>query len=646
MKTFNVSDAYNARYLKPEKVAETFVFTDDFAKLLQLSNTVILGPRGSGKTTLLKMLSIEALTAWNPNSGPEQASLKDLDFISVFIPADLVWKDQIESVRNKTDKCRRFRELVTEIIINANILDAFLNSIDGVLKLKLSYPSESISSFCNAIYNLWKLPNDVNSIKALKRIMQNKLFDIGILVDKAYNLNYTEEECFESLKQMEFSDFFFINYTNALTSACGLFEEIFFPNDNKTWFLCFDELELVPTLLFKNLINQLRNSPQKFILKLSMAPVVGTKPDRTSIIPLENHDYTIIRLWPHDLNKQTKISDFTQNLVISKLQKHVNAYYSQRNYKIKEKDLKKIFGQTDYLYALKEFKLEEQPEYDELAEVGEKGSISWFTFRELAKTDPIFSSFLEKDRKISAENPIARNVEQKNEVFRKVKEIVINRLVFTKMRLDEERIFRTRKLFPIYYGTKTIYTICEGNPRWIMRMIESMYPFIREGENGLYILPRDQVSCLNHLAEQFYNLNYSFPERYYVNGTSWHLCSLIEKLGLFVSNKINKGEFSANPVSTFIIDDNLNENFIKLIKLGILTGALIMIEPKKPFLTSDLRGEKIRLNYLLSSIYRIPLRQYHTISLSTVLNSSSSAPRIKRKIDPNQMELDYENNIY
>ena len=89
-------DTFNARFLDAEQVAATFVPSLHFEQLSGHYHALLIGPRGSGKTTLLKMLQPRALSAWNhPQSRAYRARI---DYTGVFIPADVSWGAQLESL--------------------------------------------------------------------------------------------------------------------------------------------------------------------------------------------------------------------------------------------------------------------------------------------------------------------------------------------------------------------------------------------------------------------------------------------------------------------------------------------------------------------------------------------------------------------
>jgi ATPase subunit of ABC transporter with duplicated ATPase domains len=97
---------YNARHLRPEDVAKTFVFNPDFEELLQDNHTVLLGARGCGKTTLMKMLTLPAMYAWE-NENAEKIRT-NLGFYTVYISTDIYWNAQKDSYNSQLSKFPKY----------------------------------------------------------------------------------------------------------------------------------------------------------------------------------------------------------------------------------------------------------------------------------------------------------------------------------------------------------------------------------------------------------------------------------------------------------------------------------------------------------------------------------------------------------
>src|SRR5437879_6869547 len=101
MKTASIYGAFNARWLDPEDVARSFVPTLPFKNLVRLQNSLLMGPRGCGKTTLLKMLTRRAQRVWQTERVPREPQWADYrgpDFEAIYIPSDVRWSAELDSV--------------------------------------------------------------------------------------------------------------------------------------------------------------------------------------------------------------------------------------------------------------------------------------------------------------------------------------------------------------------------------------------------------------------------------------------------------------------------------------------------------------------------------------------------------------------
>src|SRR4051794_12830019 len=94
-------DAFNARYLDPSEVAETFIPLEHFNDVIARSNTLIVGPRGTGKTTLLKMLHPAAMATWDHDQA--DAAARRVDYCGVYVPTDVLWSEQLRGINKDLD---------------------------------------------------------------------------------------------------------------------------------------------------------------------------------------------------------------------------------------------------------------------------------------------------------------------------------------------------------------------------------------------------------------------------------------------------------------------------------------------------------------------------------------------------------------
>src|SRR5262249_25447958 len=88
------------------------------------------------------------------------------------------------------------------------------------------------------------------------------------------------------------------------------------------WALCFDELEIAPEFLQKELItSSLRSRDQKILFKLTTLPLVILDSDEfaesVTKKPSNRNDYNIIRMWLHDKPSENEWQDFSDKLFAS-----------------------------------------------------------------------------------------------------------------------------------------------------------------------------------------------------------------------------------------------------------------------------------------------------------------------------------------
>jgi len=80
-------ESYNARFVDPQTVAETFILREkEFHQLCEQNNSLLVGPRGSGKTTLLKMLKVGAQISWKTRR--QANTLRRFHFAPIYVGAD------------------------------------------------------------------------------------------------------------------------------------------------------------------------------------------------------------------------------------------------------------------------------------------------------------------------------------------------------------------------------------------------------------------------------------------------------------------------------------------------------------------------------------------------------------------------------
>jgi hypothetical protein len=572
----SIFESFNAKNLRPEQVAKSFVSSTNFRNLARRRHSLIIGPRGSGKTTLLKMLQSEALDAWNPD---DLGHIKNkIDFNGVFIPTDRVWKEQIDSLGNgiftKDEK-----EIFSTSIFTTHVL--YQLSVSFEYKTK-NYEHDLTSEFIYEISSAWGLNLRSYSFRSLTSSLIKRKGEIPRLVNALKR--FTLEERNIHLKDDNFS-YLYNDVVQLINVSIDLFST-FFPNETPNWALLFDELELAPKCVVQKLLDALRGSNDRLILKLSMAPFspdVTVVKDIFSAMP--GNDYDFVLLW----NSQKKDSnrEFSANLLKSMLEdRGLNSLRPDE-----------IFGRPTLILRSQVFKI-------------------------AYNRDLTFKKYID-DKSIDIDKIDELNSNEKYSIVGKVAPILRLRNVARKSQEENKQpSYVSLKSLPDYYsGTDSLFDILEGNPRWFIGVITSL---LDEYElTKIKIKPARQLQELKKTLDKFLLLLRTIPSPITNNNkkNSQGVDFAINLIGEYFKENMILADFHERPRGSFVVDNLIDETIQSSLGAALNAGALVHItkDLSQVFLT-DLSEQRFRLSYLLSPKYSLPLSLMAPINLSNILN--------------------------
>jgi|GEM_PF-906414 hypothetical protein len=603
-------ETFNARHFSHADVAETFVSNSDFFEIAKNAHTVILGPRGCGKTTMFKMLTTPALKNWNPKTGKDIELKENIPFIAIYIPSDELWKKQLDSFKESLSHNPEIIKIISNALITTNILSNFCKNIKDHIECTFEKDITKEFEYAQNLIKEWSLPDAANSLSSVRQALESRKNSLIAKIEKA--IFYKDQ----TNKGVDFHESYFLDYIQCIRLACISFERIYNNEKEIKWALCFDELELVSRDFFEELIKKLRIAPPNILFKLSSGPLADVSDSLAQIL----HDFTIVKMWPYNYDQEPRYQKFCEEIAVQRIRKVME---SKNSKKCEDIDMLHIFGDLDYnLLALKNYDFKVNPS----AKESEPNSLTWHVFKKLGELDLNFARFLDKNG-INPENPVPRVQKHQDTIIRKIKEIVINRLVF--MRFDpnnRERVShssQTRKVFPIYYGKKTLLNICEGNPRFIIGMLADMFNQVELTENvsELKITPLDQVKLIKDISDRFMAMLYTYPSSQKINNKYYDLEWLITRIGEYFDKEVNKGEVKINPANSFTIDEKLGREFYEILKLGVDLGAFIKLDQEKNIISKDNKLTRYRLSYLIAPQFKLPLRLYAARNLGRILRN-------------------------
>jgi energy-coupling factor transporter ATP-binding protein EcfA2 len=611
MHSISPFDNFNARYSTQEEIASTFVSNEDFFSIAKNNHTFVLGPRGCGKTTVFKMLTSIAIKKWVPKNIAEKDLKDNFPFIAIYIPSDDLWKDQLEALLSnlEIENKLEFNSFVENALITINILSNFCTSIiKHITTLELESQNEKEYEFSDLLIKYWKIEDCFPSLISIKNELENRKSNF---IQKVNKFLFNKQHGL--VNNVDFETFYYSDFMNDLKSSIIGFERVYYNGNEQKWALCFDELELVSNNFCKNLLKKLRISPSNIVFKLSSGPLT----DFIDNIAQAFHDYQIVKMWPNNIKEEEKYIHFCEKIAEERI-----LYYRRiKNLKkFVSIDFTRLFGTLDYSkLALKDFKFD----IDLRAAEEEPKSETWYAFRELAKSD--FTLVKEMDKRgINPENPIPRTKNNYDSFIRKTKEIVINRLVFSKLKdIGSNSLSRrTRKEYPIYYGKETIFKICEGNPRFIMNIIDDLIIksnkyFEIEDET---FSPIEQTEVIKNVSVRFSAMLNTFPTSTEYLKKSVDLSWLINEVGNYFEKEVNFLAFSINPATSFKFKmHDVNPNLLELLRLGIRLGAFVKVDKSIDDITHSDEDTRYRLSYLLHPSYKLPLRLYSSVNLFKIV---------------------------
>lgn len=257
----------------------------------------------------------------------------------------------------------------------------------------------------------------------------------------------------------------------------------------------------------------------------------------------------------------------------------------------------------------------------------------WEAMVRLAGRDPSFAKYI-SDEGLNPQDPVSDDIRKRDECLRKVKPIVLLREAYFK---GAEREHRSRKSTILYAGEETIYAMSEGNPRLLAGLINELLDamvtrsrpgFVGSGEPRM---PREvQSKVLRGASSRMRSFIRAYPTQ--TGGRrKLHLAHLTEKLGDFLFNQLVGREFPGDPMGSFVVDNSIEPSLQEEVGRGLLIGAFVFVGKTPSDVPSSILGSRIRLTHMLAPEFRLLLRNYRGVRLSTAL-------RIAQGLSP-QMEM-------
>lgn len=606
-------DSFNARHLTPSQVGRGFIWNDTILEVVKRQNSMLIGPRGSGKTTFLKMLTLPALAHWND---PRRRNIiSSMDFLAIYIPSDFSWDAEYRLPVTATVPIE-LDELITTALFRTQTLRAMADNLyylqTGPLpelnvfsRIRSQIVGIDFDQVGEDLISSWDIKTELFGLAGLRSGLKTLLQTVQRLAVACAIGAETVKSAFDHypfLTRFLFDD---------IVSFCDAFEK--YPSFQLKWALCFDELEIAPKAIKQQIKRSFRSFDQRVLLKCSSslfdeADAALGKSHTDAKSPRDSQDY--------------------HQILLSQDRMHDIQVFGAQVFAALCKDRGLPPLPPEDVLGTSFFEDEHEDTFPALpAKAAESARYAaprgayYKVFKKLQEKDSTFASYL-RDRQIDLEAMNDLPAAKKASLVRKIIGPVSVRAEFLRGDLSVQGGKRSRKGVPqIYSGARAMFSMCEGNPRWLIGLLGPLIDEYRSDERkqkGLVPRPR-QAALVERACNRFLSLLASLR----VEPTAMSPRSVIdaiETIGDFFAAQFLAASFNPEPIGSFTVDVGTDESVMRLVGKAVNQGALVLIpERGKEIEQGAITDARFRLCHLLAPMFRLPLLTGRPVTLSTIL---------------------------
>jgi hypothetical protein len=507
-------------------------------------------------------------------------------FEAIYVPADIKWSFELASLEQLSGFSSLLIERAQRVLVSISAVLETISSFRAMLAEDLEGASELSRSLLRA-WGIARMPPRLEDVAGAIR-------KIGVGIRRAVADN-DQSSLVDLLAGVP--DSLAAGVMDTISIACDVFDASLPHLRPRRWAICFDELEIAPKWLQRELLRQLRSTDQRFLFKLTWTPIL---PEYLREVAHPQADYDDVRLWhSHVTDARAFCRRLASRLIKARLGKDLSP--------------EEVFGKS--LFAAEDRVEPGDGSY-------ERGSDIWEAMVELAKRDQSFREFLVR-RGFDPANPVSDSTKEKDECLRKIKPLVLLRETFR----GAERA-RSRKRVAIYSGEDAIYAMSDGNPRWLSGLLNELLTEFSQSSSEVaadgnvpLLKSSRQAQILSAASRRMMAYVKAFPSTLEPGRASSDqaLPALIERIAGYFKREVLDSDFLLDPVGSFIVDGGLRGDEIAEIERGLLLGALLYIGGSELDVPDSIEESRVRLSFMFAPLFRLPLRNFRAISLSGIL---------------------------
>lgn len=592
-------DSYNARFLEPQEVANTFVPSTHFDSLIRKEHTLVVGPRGSGKTTLLTMLQSQALDAWQSPDAPHYRA--NIGFTGVFIPTDVSWGKQVGAIGSR-GLPPEYHDVYSLAAFTTHILRRFVIAIEyEANRATLPLSNETESEVARELSSGWAFSTPCVSLRSLKYALTNRLNSLKAKATKEVLLGLNgraERVAGDATLHLSFLD--------AVALGIEVFDDARGTPSAK-WGLSFDELELAPKAIRDTLMESLRSVNERILFKLSLAPFAEDVQGLTDALAASpQNDYTIIQLW---FSHKEQSYGFCRALWRQLL--------ATRG--LDECPPEAVLGRSVFDTDSNEWTAEGTA-YRPKSRLARR-------FHDLASKDESFAQFL-RQHSVDLDTLDSIEPNRRAATVRKATSIVAIRDAVLSEGPTETAPAkrRSREVLDIYSGASALFAMVEGNPRWFKAIIGDLLS--QRKVPSAAIEPAVQARAVDRAAKRFRALLRTIPCPPLAGKKKPRgLLSLLDAIGKYFSSELIDKPFNVDPPNSFTVHSRCADDLMESIGQAVNAGAIVILpDGDEEIVGASLRGRRMRISYLFGPFYATLLRAGRSVSLSLILDRTDDTP--------------------